>query len=122
MIKKKGRVITLFGAGGDRDRGKRPLMAKAASTFSDTIFITSDNPRSENPETILEDVKKGVQSDCETHIIEDRSTAIRKAISYANENDILIVAGKGHENYQLINGKSIYFSDADEILKALTLK
>ncbi len=107
---KQGRLFTLFGCGGDRDRGKRPLMAKVAEKFSDYVVVTSDNPRNEDPEAILKEIKLGFKD--KTHVvIPDRSEAIEHAISLLQENDILLIAGKGHERKQLIAGSSYDFDD-----------
>ena len=96
---KKGRVITVFGCGGDRDATKRPIMGEIAQRLSDIAILTSDNPRTENPHLIIEDVKKGMNGD---HYLveEDREQAIVKAIEIAQKNDIILIAGKGHETYQ----------------------
>lgn len=115
-----GRVITVFGCGGDRDKGKRPLMASVAEKYSDKIIVTNDNPRSEVPAAILNDIKQGF-SFSNFELIEDRSQAIQSAYALADENDIVLVAGKGHENYQETNGQRLFFSDAQECRKALGL-
>ena len=96
------RVITLFGCGGDRDRTKRPLMGQVAGELSDLVILTSDNPRSEEPLQIMNDVLVGLRrTDTRTIVEPDRATAIRKAIEEAHAGDILILAGKGHETYQI---------------------
>ena len=111
--KKKGKIITLIGCGGDRDKTKRPLMAKVAVNLSDSVIFTSDNPRSENPEDILDDMEKGIEKADERKVlrISDRKTAIRMAISLANKADVILVAGKGHETYQEISGIKHPFDD-----------
>lgn len=112
------KLITLFGCGGDRDRGKRPLMRKAAEKFSDMIFITSDNPRTEDPQKIIEDIMEGVDLKSSHHkiIIEvDRRKAIEKALLFMSENDILLIAGKGHEDYQEIHGQRFHFNDKEVV-------
>lgn len=111
--KKKGKIITLIGCGGDRDKTKRPLMAKVAVNYSDSVILTSDNPRSENPEDILDDMEKGIEKADERKVlrISDRKTAIRMAISLANQADVILVAGKGHETYQEISGIKHPFDD-----------
>lgn len=117
LLKEKGKLITVFGCGGDRDRAKRPEMGYIASILSDVVIITSDNPRSEDPEKIIEEIKAGV-SPSEIHkvIVEvDRRTAIRKAIDLASPGDIVLVAGKGHETYQIFKDKTIHFDDREEI-------
>ena len=105
------KLITVFGAGGDRDTSKRPEMAKAAEKYSDKIFVTSDNPRFENPEKIIEDIKKGFKNLDNVECITNRKTAITKAISIANQKDIVLIAGKGHEDYQDIEGTKHPFDD-----------
>ena len=96
------RLITVFGCGGDRDRSKRPLMAKAASERSDVVVLTSDNPRTEDPLSILEDVRAGVVPGVERYEIPDRPEAVAHAIALAYQGDIVVIAGKGHEDYQII--------------------
>ncbi len=112
------RLITLFGCGGDRDRGKRPLMGEIASGLSDYVFITSDNPRTEKPQQIVEDIVKGIRSDNYTVVL-DRREAIFRAVEFCNPGDILVVAGKGHEDYQEINGKRIPFDDRNTVRQAI---
>ena len=115
------RVITLFGCGGDRDRTKRPLMGQAAAEASDLVVLTSDNPRSEDPLTIMNDALVGIRRKDVPHIVEpDREAAIRRALGEAREGDIVILAGKGHEPYQVLKGRTIDFDDrkvAREVLK-----
>jgi UDP-N-acetylmuramoyl-L-alanyl-D-glutamate--2,6-diaminopimelate ligase len=115
------RVITLFGCGGDRDRTKRPLMGQAAAEASDFVVLTSDNPRSEDPLTIMNDALVGIRRTDTPHIIEpDRETAIRRALSEARPGDIVILAGKGHEDYQVLKDRTISFDDrkvARDVLK-----
>ena len=107
----KGRVITVFGCGGDRDKTKRPMMGEISSKYSDITIITSDNPRSENPYDILKDIEKGTQHG-EVMLIEDREEAIKTAINLANKTDSVIIAGKGHENYQIFKDITIDFDDS----------
>lgn len=115
----KGRIITVFGCGGDRDRTKRPLMAKAVGERSDFAIITSDNPRTEDPKAILDDVEVGIiPTKCPYHKIVDRREAINEAIRMAKKDDVVIVAGKGHEDYQIFPDRTIHFDDAEEITKA----
>jgi UDP-N-acetylmuramoyl-L-alanyl-D-glutamate--2,6-diaminopimelate ligase len=105
------RLITVFGCGGDRDKAKRPLMAAAAARFSDAMVITSDNPRSEDPETILREIEKGLPAKC-THVsIIDRAEAIEAAIANSRSGDIILIAGKGHETYQQFADKIVDFDD-----------
>jgi UDP-N-acetylmuramoyl-L-alanyl-D-glutamate--2,6-diaminopimelate ligase len=115
-------VITVVGCGGDRDRTKRPLMAAIACKLSDRVILTSDNPRTENPESIIEEMKAGVDSASKRKVlaITNRKEAIRTASSLAQANDILLVAGKGHENYQEINGERFHFDDLEILTEALT--
>lgn len=114
---KHPRVITVFGCGGDRDRGKRPGMGEIASRLGDYVIITSDNPRSEDPMDIIKDIEEGVVGD--NYLIEpDRRKAIRKAVEMATSGDTVLVAGKGHESYQEIEGIRYEFSDRD-VLKEI---
>jgi UDP-N-acetylmuramoyl-L-alanyl-D-glutamate--2,6-diaminopimelate ligase len=114
------RVITLFGCGGDRDRAKRPLMGQAAAEGSDLVLLTSDNPRSEDPLAIINDALVGVRR-TETRVIvePDRETAIRKAISEAGPGDIILLAGKGHEPYQVLKDRTIEFDDRETARRIL---
>lgn len=107
------KLITVVGCGGDRDKGKRPMMARIASEFSDRLILTSDNPRSENPESILEDMRAGIlpHKVGNTLTIIDRKEAIRAAVQFASAHDIILVAGKGHEKYQEIQGVRYPFDD-----------
>ena len=115
------RVITLFGCGGDRDRTKRPLMGQAAAEASDFVVLTSDNPRSEDPLAIMNDALVGIRRTDVPHVVEpDRKAAILRALKEAREGDIVILAGKGHETYQVLKDKTIDFDDravAREVLK-----
>ena len=118
----KGRLIIVFGAGGDRDPGKRPLMGEAATTLADISIITSDNPRSEDPMKIIRDILKGIKNGSIYYIEPDREKAIEMGISMMRKDDVLIIAGKGHETYQEINGVFYPFDDrkvAKEILEGL---
>jgi UDP-N-acetylmuramoyl-L-alanyl-D-glutamate--2,6-diaminopimelate ligase len=116
------RIITVFGCGGDRDRGKRPGMGAAATRLSDTVIVTSDNPRSEEPFTIIEEIVSGAVRN--NYIIEpDRRDAIKKAVDMAGDGDIVLIAGKGHEDYQEIKGVRHQFNDRDileEVIKHKT--
>ncbi len=114
----KGRVVALFGCGGDRDKQKRPLMAKAASENADYVIVTTDNPRTENPNEIIEDILPGLKnSKTPCAIIPDRTYAIEFALKNARENDTIVLCGKGHETYQII-GKQKHYYDEREIIKA----
>lgn len=107
----KGKIIALLGCGGDRDAGKRPLMGQIVSTASDICIITSDNPRTEKPEKIIDDIYAGISHGAVTVRIADRKSAIEHALSLANEGDTVILLGKGHERYQIIGTKRIVFDD-----------
>ncbi|ETR71161.1 MAG: UDP-N-acetylmuramoyl-L-alanyl-D-glutamate--2,6-diaminopimelate ligase [Candidatus Magnetoglobus multicellularis str. Araruama] len=108
---KTRRLITVFGCGGDRDRGKRPLMGKVASSLSDLCIVTSDNPRSEPPEAIIHDICKGINSDALYKIEIDRKKAIEMAIHESCSGDVVLIAGKGHETYQILKDRTIEFDD-----------
>ncbi|MCM8711004.1 UDP-N-acetylmuramoyl-L-alanyl-D-glutamate--2,6-diaminopimelate ligase [Clostridium sp. SYSU_GA19001] len=117
----KGRLITVFGCGGDRDKTKRPIMGRIASSLSDITVITSDNPRSEDPEAIIDDILKGVKGNNYV-VIENRREAIEKAIKIAKKDDIILVAGKGHEDYQEFKHGIIRFDEREiiaDIIKEL---
>lgn len=117
----KGRIVTLFGCGGDRDPIKRPLMGEAAAELSDFVVVTSDNPRTEDPEKIIEDIMPGVLKFNTPHeVIVNRKEAIRFAVEHAQKDDIIILAGKGHETYQILGKTKIHFDEREvlaEILK-----
>ena len=117
-------LITVVGAGGDRDRTKRPKMAAISAEGSTRIILTSDNPRTEDPEKILDDMEAGITQELKkkTLRITDRREAIRTAVMLANPGDVILVAGKGHEPYQEINGVKHHFDDREELKKALMLK
>lgn len=112
----KGRLILVFGCGGDRDRKKRPQMGMIASCTADKVFIANDNPRSENPQSIIDDILKGVRKRSDVSIVKDRRRAIKKAVEISRKGDIILVAGKGHERYQIIGSKRIDFDDL-QVLK-----
>lgn len=121
LKKENSRLINVFGCGGDRDRSKRPLMAKASEKYADISIVTSDNPRSEEPEKIIEEIAIGFSSKA-TYVIEkDRKKAIEIAINLAKENDIIIITGKGHETYQIFKNVTIDFDDR-EVSKELCSK
>ncbi len=118
LIKGNGKILTLFGCGGDRDRTKRPRMGKVASEFSDILILTSDNPRSESPDSIIREILQGVPHDRrDCFILPDRAEAICKAVSLASEGDLILVAGKGHETTQEIQGVRYHFDDMEELEK-----
>lgn len=117
-----GRIVTLFGCGGDRDHAKRPIMGEIAGRFSDFAIVTSDNPRTENPMDIINSIVEGVKkSGCEYVVIENRREAIEYALKNARKNDVIILAGKGHENYQEINGGKHHFDEKEIVAEILGL-
>ena len=120
IVKNKGQVITVCGAGGNRDKGKRPLMAQEAAKYSDRVIITSDNPRFEDPQTIIQDMLEGLNPEqlSRTLSITDRHEAIRTAAMLAQPGDVILVAGKGHEPYQDIQGVKHHFDDHEEVRAA----
>jgi len=120
-----GRVVVVFGCGGNRDRAKRPKMGLAASTLSDVAVLTSDNPRDEDPLAIIEQVRAGVPAEpvAGTFVVEpDRRRAIRWALAEARSGDVVVIAGKGHETYQEIAGRRLPFDDVVEARRALTAR
>ncbi|HOZ62537.1 MAG TPA: cyanophycin synthetase, partial [Smithellaceae bacterium] len=135
---KKKRIITVFGCGGDRDRGKRPLMGETATKYSDLTIITSDNPRREDPLAIIADIEAGIDkgkiekltaslfgNGNSTHaymIVPERRQAIETAINLAQKDDIILIAGKGHEDYQIIGTKKTPFDDKIVAGEALKMK
>lgn len=117
---RKGKLITVFGCGGDRDKGKRPEMGKIAGEHSDYVVITSDNPRSENPRQIAGEICAGFPGDFKNYVVTlDRQKAIRQALLTARENDIVLLAGKGHETVQVVGNQSLPFSDKKEAERVL---
>jgi UDP-N-acetylmuramyl-tripeptide synthetase len=117
----RGRVITVFGCGGDRDRTKRAPMGEAAASLSDVTIATSDNPRTEDPEAILRDVEVGLRATLKPYLkIVDRREAIRRAIEEARAGDLVLIAGKGHEDYQIIGTEKRHFDDREVALEALS--
>lgn len=118
-IRKEGNIITVIGCGGDRDREKRPLMASLAAQYSHRVILTSDNPRSEDPKEIIDEMKTGLSSDGlkKSLTIIHRSEAIKSACMLADEGDIIVLVGKGHEKYQEINGVKSPFDDKEELKK-----
>jgi UDP-N-acetylmuramoyl-L-alanyl-D-glutamate--2,6-diaminopimelate ligase len=115
---KQGKIITVFGCGGDRDRGKRPLMGGAVERKSDIAIVTSDNPRTEDPMSIIEDIKKGLTGD-NHFVVPDRREAIFMAIEMASPGDIVLIAGKGHEDYQILGSRTVHFDDREVASEAL---
>jgi UDP-N-acetylmuramoyl-L-alanyl-D-glutamate--2,6-diaminopimelate ligase len=125
-IKKFGgerQVLTVVGCGGDRDKAKRPIMAQVAAEHSDKVILTSDNPRSENPESILDDMEAGIGITQQRKVIRitDRKAAIKTACSLAQPEDVILIAGKGHETYQEINGVKHHFDDKEVLLEMFNL-
>lgn len=117
---KKNRLVVLFGCGGDRDRTKRPIMGKIAVEYSDFAIVTSDNPRSEDPSAIIADVFEGMKGKNASYtVIENRKEAIKYAIKNAQRDDVIILAGKGHETYQILNSGTIHFDEREVIAEAL---
>jgi UDP-N-acetylmuramoyl-L-alanyl-D-glutamate--2,6-diaminopimelate ligase len=124
-LKKPGiKIITVVGAGGDRDRTKRPRMAAISAEASDRIILTSDNPRTEDPEKILDDLEAGLKPEHKTKTlrITDRREAIKTAVLLAQSGDVILIAGKGHETYQEINGVKHHFDDREILIEAFKMK
>jgi len=110
----EGRIITVFGCGGDRDNTKRQIMGRIAGQLSDYIIVTSDNPRSEEPERIIDEIEEGMKGlNCSYERITNREEAIIKALTISDNNDIVVIAGKGHETYQILKDKTIHFDDME---------
>ena len=121
---KRGRILTVFGCGGDRDPGKRPKMGQVAVKLSDVVIVTSDNPRTEDPQAILDDIVKGIEAlpadeRCSYQTVLDRASAIQVAIESAHPGDLVLIAGKGHEDYQILGTQKIHFDDREEARKAI---
>ena len=117
---KKGRLVALFGCGGDRDRTKRPLMAAATAKLADFVIITSDNPRSEKPESIIDDIVVGMDGfNVPYEVIVNRADAINWAIKNAKTDDLIVLMGKGHETYQILADKTIHFDEREVVAEAL---
>ena len=121
VLEGRGKVITVCGAGGNRDKGKRPLMAKEAARLSDRVILTSDNPRFEEPQDILNDMLAGLDKEDlqKTLSIVDRREAIKVACMLAQAGDVVLVAGKGHEDYQEVKGVKHHFDDKEELKKIM---
>jgi len=117
---KPGRVITVFGCGGDRDRSKRPRMAEAVASLSDVVILTSDNPRTEDPARIISDALEGLRRfEIPSHVEPDRTAAIHTAIAMAEAGDMVLIAGKGHETNQIFGDRTIHFDDREVAATAL---
>jgi UDP-N-acetylmuramoyl-L-alanyl-D-glutamate--2,6-diaminopimelate ligase len=119
MPENGGRLITVFGAGGDRDKSKRPLMGRIVEEKSDVTIVTSDNPRTEDPAAIIQDICAGLMHPKKVICESDRGEAIKKACTIATSGDVVFIAGKGHENYQVIGSEKKYFSDKETVQKYL---
>lgn len=122
---KPKRIITVFGCGGDRDRAKRPLMGKTAVEMSDFVFVTSDNPRTEDPCQIILDIEVGIKRAGKKKnykVVVDRETAIKEAVMMVDKGDIVLLAGKGHETYQITSGGKVHFNDVEIAEKYIDLK
>ena len=122
-VNRNGRLIVLFGCGGNRDRGKRPKMGKIASEIADLLVITDDNPRQENSQIIMDEILSGVDPDFhEYFLIQDRRTAIEFVINQSKKNDVVILAGKGHETLQITKSETIHFDDREEAANAIFIR
>ena len=113
-----GRLICIFGCGGDRDKTKRPIMGEIGTNLSDIAIITSDNPRSEDPYAILDDIVAGVKQE-NYKVVENREEAIKEALLMAQKGDIIVIAGKGHETYQILKNETIHFDEKEVVLKLM---
>jgi UDP-N-acetylmuramoyl-L-alanyl-D-glutamate--2,6-diaminopimelate ligase len=116
------RLLCVFGCGGDRDRGKRPLMGKVAAEHADEVFLTSDNPRSEDPTAILAEIEAGVRGAAHVRTIVERKEAIGAAVGACADGDALLIAGKGHETYQILGTRTIPFDDRKVAREALAAR
>jgi UDP-N-acetylmuramoyl-L-alanyl-D-glutamate--2,6-diaminopimelate ligase len=116
-----GKLRVLFGCGGDRDRTKRPRMAKVAQRLADVVYVTSDNPRTEDPASIIAQIRAGLTTAGGAEVVEeiDRRLAIERIVSDAGPGDVVLLAGKGHENYQIIGTEKRHFDDAEEATRVL---
>jgi UDP-N-acetylmuramoyl-L-alanyl-D-glutamate--2,6-diaminopimelate ligase len=117
-----GKLITVFGSGGDRDRGKRPQMAEIAEKYSNHVLVTQDNPRGESEQQIIDDILQGFSKKTEFSVFMDRKEAVKHAITLATTNDVVVIAGKGHEEYQIFKNETIHFSDKEEAALAIKEK
>jgi UDP-N-acetylmuramoyl-L-alanyl-D-glutamate--2,6-diaminopimelate ligase len=118
----RGRVVAVFGCGGDRDRGKRPQMGRIASELADLVVVTSDNPRSEEPQAIVDEIVAGIADRSKLLIEVDRAHAIRRAVLSAETGDTIVIAGKGHETYQVVGTQTRHFDDREEVRAALVAR
>jgi UDP-N-acetylmuramoyl-L-alanyl-D-glutamate--2,6-diaminopimelate ligase len=115
----RGKLIAVFGCGGDRDRGKRPLMAEAGTRLADIAILTTDNPRSEDPAAILAEMEAGIPAGRAYEVVPDRRAAIERAIALSGPGDVVVLAGKGHETVQIVGDRRLPFDDRDEARRAL---
>ena len=115
----RGRLICVFGCGGDRDPGKRPLMGSVAEDRADLVVLTDDNPRNEDPRVIVEQILAGMREPAAAHVVGDRREAIHYALAEADPGDVVVIAGKGHEDYQIVGRDVRPFSDRAVVLDAL---
>ena len=114
-----GNLWAIFGCGGDRDKGKRPMMAETAEQFADKIIISDDNPRSEDPAEIVKDMLMGLKQPQTAYVEHDRYQAVKFALEQAGNNDIILLAGKGHEDYQVLKDETVHYSDRESALQLL---
>ena len=114
-----GRLICVFGCGGDRDRGKRPEMGAIAGRMADLTIVTSDNPRTEDPQAIIDEIVKGLPQGAHYEVTPDRMQAIQQAVEYSRPGDLIVIAGKGHEDYQIIGNRRVHFDDREVVRRAL---
>jgi UDP-N-acetylmuramoyl-L-alanyl-D-glutamate--2,6-diaminopimelate ligase len=117
----KGKIVLVFGCAGDRDKMKRPIMGQIAHALADIIIITDDNPRTEDPTSIRREVMQGLNHHQAAYNIADRALAIRHALNCSHDDDVIVIAGKGHENYQIYGTMTHVFSDVDEVRKVMGL-
>ena len=122
LVPPSGKLWAVFGCGGDRDTAKRPLMGEIAERLADEIVVTSDNPRSEDPDKIIADILTGIRKLSTVRVEADRAKAIELAVAQSGEQDIVVIAGKGHENYQILKDKTITFDDSEQVKQALARK
>ena len=118
----KNKLICVFGCGGNRDKGKRSKMGEIASKYADCVVVTSDNPRQEDPSEIIKDIQKGITLESEFFVEPERLKAIKRAIATAKKGDVVLIAGKGHEDYQILKDKTIHFDDREQARKALSIQ
>ena len=119
ILPENGNLCVVFGCGGDRDTSKRSVMGSISEQYADTVYLTNDNPRTESPEKIIEDIRSGMRTSAAVVTITDRAAAIDTAITHSSIGDIILIAGKGHETYQIVGTEKRYCSDKDEVMKYL---